>query len=174
MAVRPTNGFGRHPRSIVAFSLVEVVLAMGIIAFALIVMFALLPVGLKSNSDSIGESQAVNLLQALIADRHSTAYSNSSSVYNLPALTNVTTPVSGTFYLMEDGVTTNALPVDARYQINYTVYPSNYNNLYPLATNYPATRVPMPVTIHLKVSWPAAAQTVRPSSVETVATFMSP
>ncbi len=172
MAVKPTLGFRRPARSTIAFSLVEVVLAMGIIAFALIVLFALLPVGLKSNSDSIGESQAVNLLQALIADRHSSAYSNSSSVYSLPALTNVTSPVNGTFYLMEDGVTTNALPANARYQINYTVYPAD--SLYSQATNYTAASVPMPVTIHFKVSWPAAAQTARPSSVETVATFMSP
>ena len=62
------RGF-RTRGSRVAFSLVEVVLAMGIIAFALIIMVGLLPVGLKSNSDSMVESQAVNLMQALIADR---------------------------------------------------------------------------------------------------------
>src|ERR1700679_780277 len=115
MAVKPRLGFGRHPRSIEAFSLVEIVLAMGIIAFALIVLFALLPVGLKSNTDSIGETQAVNVLQALIADRHSTAYSASSTLYNLPALTAISSQSSGTFYLMEDGVTTSAVPANARY-----------------------------------------------------------
>ena len=165
-------GFGRHPRGIVAFSLVEIVLAMGIIAFALIVLFALLPVGLKSNTDSIGESQAVNLLQALIADRQSSAYTNSSSVYNLPALNDVTTTINGTFYLNEDGVTTNASPASARYQINYTVYPANSIPGYGAATNYPVSSVPMPVSMHFIVSWPAAA-TNRPSSVETVATFMT-
>ncbi len=170
MAVKPMIGFGRHPRSIVAFSLVEVVLAMGIIAFALIMLFALLPVGLKSNTDSIGESQAVNLLQALIADRQATAYTNNSSLYNLPALADVTTTGTGTFYLNEDGVTTNAVAARARYQVNYTVYPAA--NLFTQATNYPVTSVPMPVTIHFTVSWPAAA-TNRPSSVETVATFMT-
>ncbi len=163
-------GFGRHPRGIVAFSLVEVVLAMGIIAFALIVLFALLPVGLKSNSDSIGESQAVNLLQAMIADRQATSYTNASPLYNLPALSAVTGTTSGTFYLMEDGVTTNATPTQARYQINYTVYPAN--SLYAQATNYPVSSLPMPVSIHFTVSWPAAA-TNRASSVETVATFMT-
>ena len=125
-------GFGRHPRGIAAFSLVEIVLAMGIIAFALIMLFALLPVGLKSNSDSIGETQAVNLLQALIADRQSSAFTNSSSVYNLPALNDVTATINGTFYLNEDGVTTNATPGNARYQINYTVYPAA--NLFAAAT----------------------------------------
>jgi len=163
-------GFGRHPRGSVAFSLVEIVLAMGIIAFALIVLFALLPVGLKSNTDSIGESQAVNLLQALIADRQASGYYTNSSVYNLPALTNVTSTGSGTFYIMEDGVTTNAQPANARYQVNYTLYPASYQ--FAAATNYPATTVPMPVSMDFIVSWPAAA-TNRASSVETVATFMT-
>ncbi|HEX4140257.1 MAG TPA: hypothetical protein VHY09_07910 [Candidatus Methylacidiphilales bacterium] len=170
MAVKPILGFGRHLRGSCAFSLVEVVLAMGIIAFALIVLFALLPVGLKSNTDSIGESQAVNLLQAMIADRQSGAYSNTSPVYNLPALTDVTGTLTGTLYLMEDGVTTNSSPANARYQVNYTIYPSA--NLYAMATNYPASSVPMPVSMDVSVSWPAAA-TNRASSVETVATFMT-
>ena len=170
MAVKPRIGFGRHPRSIVAFSLVEIVLAMGIIAFALIVLFALLPVGLKSNTDSIGESQAVNLMQALIADRQASAYTNSSSVYNLPALNDVTKVETGTLYLMEDGVTTNATPGSARYKINYTIYPAA--TLFAQATNYPVSSVPMPVSVDFTVSWPAGA-TNRSSSVESVATFMT-
>jgi uncharacterized protein (TIGR02598 family) len=170
MEVKPSRGFLRPSKNLASFSLVEVVLAMGIIAFALIVLFALLPVGLKSNTDSIGESQAVNLLQALIADRQSSSYSTNSSIYNLPPLTDVTSQVNGTFYLMEDGVTTNAIPAQARYQINYTVYPAN--SLYSQATNYPVSSVPMPVTIHFKVSWPAAA-TNGLSSVESVSTFMT-
>jgi len=169
MAVKPMIGFGRHPRGTMAFSLVEIVLAMGIIAFALIVLFALLPVGLKSNTDSIGESQAVNLLQALIADRQASGYYTNSSVYNLPALTNVTTSSTGTLFIQEDG-TTNASPGSARYQVSYTLYPAVYQ--FAAATNYPATTVPMPVSMDFIVSWPAAA-TNRASSVETVATFMT-
>ncbi len=154
-----------------AFSLVEVVLAMGIIAFALIVLLGLLPVGLKSNNDSLGESQAVNLMQALIADRQATAYSTNSAVYNLPALTNITAQVTGQLFIMEDAVTTNAQPTPARYRVTYTVYPSN--SIYPAATNYPVTGPPQPVFISFKVSWPAA-QTNQTSDVETVATFMQP
>jgi uncharacterized protein (TIGR02598 family) len=169
MAIKPTNGFGSRDESIAAFSLVEVVLAMGIVSFALIIMFALLPIGLKSNTDSMGESQGVNLLQSLIADRQSTAYSNYSTVYNLPALTNVTSQLAGTLYVMEDGVTTNAQPTAARYCVNYTVYPPT--NTYACATNTPVTGPPLPVSVNFRVSWPAG-QTNRPSSVETIATFM--
>jgi uncharacterized protein (TIGR02598 family) len=166
---KPKRGIKTRDAGITAFSLVEVVLAMGIVSFALIILFALLPIGLKSNSDSMGESQGVNLLQAMIADRQSSAYSNSSTLYSLPALTNVTTQLTGTLYVMEDGVTTNAQPSAARYRVNYTVYPPT--NTYAGATNTPVTGPPLPVSINFRVSWPAA-QTNRPSSVETIATFM--
>jgi uncharacterized protein (TIGR02598 family) len=171
MAIKPKIGFESRDDSVAAFSLVEVVLAMGIVSFALIIMFALLPIGLKSNIDSMGESQGVNLLQALIADRQSTAYSNYSTFYNLPALTNVTSQMTGTLYIMEDGVTTNAQANAARYCVNYTVYPAT--NTYSGATNSPVTGPPLPVSINFRVSWPAA-QTNRASSVETIATFMQP
>ena len=144
---------------------------MGIIAFALIIMVGLLPVGLKSNSDSMDESQAVNLMQALIADRESTAYSTNSSVYNLPALTNITAIQTNTLYIMDDSVSTNAQPTAARYRVSYTIYPAN--TMYASATNYISATVPQPVFINFRVSWPAA-QTNRPSSVETTATFMEP
>jgi len=171
MVVKPHNGFEHRDARITAFSLVEVVLAMGIVSFALIVMFALLPIGLKSNNDSMGESQGVNLLQALIADRKASAYTNYSSSYNIPALTNVTSQMTGTLYVMEDGVTTNALATAARYCVSYTVYPAT--NIYSGATNAPVSGPPQPVSINFRVSWPAA-QTNRPSSVETIATFMQP
>jgi uncharacterized protein (TIGR02598 family) len=171
MANKPHHGLESSHRNAAAFSLVEVVVAMGIVSFALILMVALVPIGLKTNSTSMGESQAVNLLQALIADRQGTPYAQNSSVYNLPALAKITSPVSGTFYVMEDTVTTNAQPAVARYQVNYTAYPEN--NIYPTATNYPTTGPVLPLAMHFQVSWPAAS-TNRPSSVETVATFMQP
>jgi uncharacterized protein (TIGR02598 family) len=162
---------GPRPRGpgTVAFSLVEVVLAMGIISFALIILLGLVPVGMKSNIDSMGESQAVNLMQALIADRQATAFSANSSVYNLPALTNVTAPITGTIYVNEDAVTTNAQPAAALYRVTYTVDPST--TVYANATNFPAAGPPMPVLVNFRVSWPAA-QTNQTSEVESVATFM--
>ena len=144
---------------------------MGIIAFALIIMVGLLPVGLKSNSDSMDESQAVNLMQALIADRESTAYSTNSAIYNLPALTNITAIQTNLLYIMDDSVSTNAQPTTARYRVSYTIYPAT--TMYTSATNYISATVPQPVFINFRVSWPAA-QTNRPSSVETTATFMEP
>ena len=171
MAVRTNPVFLRPHHGIAAFSLVEVVLAMGVVAFGLIVIVALLPIGLKSNRDSIEESQAVNLLQALVADRHAAGYGTASPVYNLPALANVTQPITGSLYLMADAVTTNAVAANARYRVTYTVYPST--NTWATATNFPAAGPPQPVTISFQVGWPAAA-VVPTATVETLATFMTP
>jgi len=167
MAGNPQSGFRRIGNT--AFSLVEVVVAMGIIAFALIILLGLLPVGLKSDIDSMGESQAVNLMQALIADRQSTAFAANSTVYNIPALNNITVPITNTLFIMDDAVTTNAAPTTARYRVTYIVNPAN--TVSPTATNYPASFLPQPVLVSFRVSWPAA-QTNLTSQVETMATFM--
>lgn len=167
MAGKPQPGFRRI--GTVAFSLVEVVVAMGIIAFALIILLGLLPVGLKSDIDSMGESQAVNLMQALIADRQATAFSTNSIVYNIPALTNIVTPLTNTLFIMDDAVTTNASPATARYRVTYIVNPASMVSA--SATNYTAAGLPQPVLINFRVSWPAA-QTNLTSQVETVATFL--
>lgn len=169
MASQRNRIFGFPPIRVRAFSLIEVVIAMGIIAFALIVIMGLLPIGLKSNRDSIQESQAVNLLQALVTDRQASDYSVNSSIYNLPALNAITTQTTGQLYVMEDIATTNAQPGSASYLVSYTIYPAK--TVYPLATNYPSSGLPEPVSMNFKVSWPAQGTTPS-ASVEMLATFL--
>ncbi len=139
-----------------AFSLVEVVLAMGIVSFGLIVLLGLLPAGFKSNRDSTEESQAINLLYALITDRQSSVYSITSSMYSLPAISSVTAQTTGSLYTTDEGTLTTA-PDKARYLIKYTIYP-------------PADPK-KPVAMALRISWPAM-QTNQSAAVETLATFM--
>lgn len=55
-----------------AFSLVEVVLALGIMAFALTTVLALLPLGVRSNQISAEESRAICILSTLEADLRNT------------------------------------------------------------------------------------------------------
>ncbi len=166
------TGLRRPSSGLKAFSLVEVVLAMGIISIGLLVMVGLLPEGLKFNHNSIQESQAVNLLQALVADRQSTGYSSNSLIYNLPALTTVTAPVSNTFYVTEELGLTNAA-TGARYRVTYVIYPASTQ--FADATNTPTTGPLRPVSINFKVSWPAPVPVADfPASVETVTTFMQP
>ncbi len=55
-----------------AFSLVEVVIALGVISFALLVLLALLPLGLQTNHLSTQETQATCVLTSLEADLRDT------------------------------------------------------------------------------------------------------
>ena len=60
-ALRPPRGL--HPTA--AFSLVEVTLAIGIIAFAFVALFSLLPIGLQRLRDSIDTASEAWIMQGL-------------------------------------------------------------------------------------------------------------
>lgn len=58
------------------FSLVEVTLALGVAAVSLLAIFALLPLGLKTNQVAIERTAATDLLSAVIADLRATPVTN--------------------------------------------------------------------------------------------------
>jgi len=58
----------RSLRDITAFSLVEVTLALGIAAFCLLTVFALLPVALKTQQASIQQTTANTICSQIVAD----------------------------------------------------------------------------------------------------------
>ncbi len=70
----------RLPRSPRAFSLVEVTIAIGIIAFALIGIIGLLPTGLKSIKNANEQAGAANVLNG-IADALRDAETTNGSIY---------------------------------------------------------------------------------------------
>jgi uncharacterized protein (TIGR02598 family) len=143
-----------------AFSLVEVVLALGISTFAILVIVALLPMGVRLTKDSLEETGALDVLSEVIADRQATPLTNSSTLYQLPALANSTTPVTNYFGITLTNTVTMTLS-QARYRVDYIVSP-------------PAQALD-PYQVYLKVSWPAAAaNTTNTGSVETIATFPQP
>jgi len=134
------------------FSLVEVVLALGLATFALIAIIGLLPMAMKSNRDSFEETHAVTVLEALIADRRISAAASNSMTYGLPPLSATTVT---DIYLKEDGSLT-AAPANARYKVRVTPYhPSGYQQ---------------PTYLNFNASWPAAAS-VPSSFVEMTAAF---
>lgn len=59
-------------RRAAAFSLVEVAIAIGIVAFVMLAVLALLPLGIKSNAISAEETRAVCILSAVEADLRNT------------------------------------------------------------------------------------------------------
>jgi type II secretory pathway pseudopilin PulG len=141
-----------------AFSLVEVVLSLGITSFALLAIVALLPLGVQSTKDSLEETGAVNVLSAVIADRQATPFILPSKIYQLPPLIN--SPPTNSF-LVDDGNRLTANLNVARYKVDYMVIPPSVNQL-------------TPYQIHLRVSWPAAAKVNPSGSLEVVASYPLP
>ena len=55
-----------------AFSMVEMVVALGVAAFCLIAVFGLMPVGVQTNQRSISQTAATSILSSVIADMRAT------------------------------------------------------------------------------------------------------
>ena len=135
----------------------EVLLALGILSFAVLMVLALVPLGLQTNQDSQEESVAVNIVGSLVADwRAVDTTTNASFIFHLPAISAKMTP-SNTFGISDSGQVTNIEA--ARYRVAYTVVP-------------PATNSFSPYYVHFTLSWPAQA-TNNPARLEFVATLPS-
>jgi uncharacterized protein (TIGR02598 family) len=144
------------PRSTLSFSLVELTLAIGVVAFCLIAIVGLLPVGVQTNQAAISQTAAANILSAVAVDLRATPGTNDTSAQfgiNFALL-------SQTLYFGEDGRSIAAADAP-RYRLTIT-FPPN------------------PAGIHaarfatLKISWPAAADpaTTPPAGfVESFAAF---
>ena len=65
-----------HPLSITAFSLIEIVLALGIISFALVGIMGLFPVAMKSALESQRETRAALIAQQIYSDLASMSGTN--------------------------------------------------------------------------------------------------
>ena len=71
-----------------SFSLIEVVLALGIVSFAIIAILGLFSAGLKANKESYDQIQEANIASLLISTRRAspTATSSNFSSFALPRL----------------------------------------------------------------------------------------
>lgn len=137
------------------FSLVEVTLALGVAAFCLIVLFGLLPLGVKTNQTSISQTAAAALLSSVIADLRATpTTSPTSRQYE------ITLGTAKVLYF--DGEGQAVAPADPnaspRYRVTVT-FPANPPGI--LA----------PTFVTLKVSWPALVDPATGAAVDFVETF---
>lgn len=132
---RPTTGF----------SLIEVTLALGIVAFALLAVFALLPVGLNLAKESSHEAIALNILGEFNSDvNNATGRTNVSALQEIP----LTVTGSGTRYFDETGS-----------YLGKTITPAAiYRSDWVVRARDAAKKVPP--SIHFQVGWPAAAPTL--------------
>jgi len=128
-----------------AFSLIEIVIAMGIAAFCLVAIFGLIPAGLKTNKQSLSETMAAGLASRIAADLRGTpSTTNTSFLYAIPI------PAAGgtnqySFFLRDDGSATNiATPIGVNYRATVLI-------------TAPAAGNRIADTASIMITWPALA-----------------
>jgi uncharacterized protein (TIGR02598 family) len=134
-------------RLISGFSLVEVTLAIGIIAFALITLLGIMPVGLKANKTSVDEIVALGTLGALEADlRTSPSTTAVSAFFRIDrSLTSLQGTGNAKIYLNAQGELTT---VDGEKRYRLIV-----ENLSPISSSTPVKS--RPYICRAKIAWPA-------------------
>ncbi len=138
-------------RSAAAFSLVEVTLALGVMAFAMLAIFGLLPIGLNSNATALQQTAAVNLATGLIADLRQTpsaadiAASGGTLTAKSPRYAVDLSQATSTIYLDESGVLQSAA-TNARYKVT-------------IALNSPPSGKRFATSGNITIGWPAGAPT---------------
>jgi uncharacterized protein (TIGR02598 family) len=111
-----------------AFTLVETVIALGIFAFAIVIMVGMLPVGLRSTRDVANESNAISVSSSIMGAWRHTALSSSVTLPNIVTNLSISTGNNQIFF-NEFG--TQTTPQNAAFRIDYQVsndptFPSLY------------------------------------------------
>jgi uncharacterized protein (TIGR02598 family) len=116
-------------RSIVsrgAFSLVEVTLALGIVAFCLIAVFGLMPIGVQTNRNATSQTAATNIMAAVVADLRATPRCvGRSTQFQItlgtgPGCSSSISPSAATLYFDSSGQFATAPGTNSRYQLDIT------------------------------------------------------
>lgn len=95
----------RLARSRSAFSLIEVVLAVGVVSFALMALIGVLPVGLQTVQDSRVQAARSNIVQQLRGVLQQIPFSSSSSGSNSFDINSLKDEI---FYYTEEGMETDS------------------------------------------------------------------
>ncbi len=129
-----------------AFSLVEIVLALGVAAFCLIAIVGLMPVGVQINRNATSQTAATNIMAAIVADLRTTpAVATTSPQFA------ITFGTDKTLYFDASGQASTSLGTDSRYRLNITW------NSAPTGLNYAVLRVTWPAPIDPVTTTPSGA-----------------
>ena len=134
-----------HSRT-AAFSLVELVLALGIVAFCLFAVFGLMPVGMQTNRNAASQTAATNIIAAIVADLRTTPAAATTS----PQFA-ITFGIDKTLYFDASGQASISLSPDSRYRLNITW------NSAPTGLNYAVVRVTWPAQIDPATTTPSGS-----------------
>jgi hypothetical protein len=146
-----------------------VVIALGIVSFALLGMMALLPAGVQATKASLAESGAIDVLSNVIADRKATIPTLPSIIYAIPGVAVGSAMVSNCF-----GITPANTKTTTYSQSNYRV---TYEIISPTAgiNTGPSISGIDPYVVYFKVSWPAlVSSTTAAGYVEQTVTIPQP
>jgi uncharacterized protein (TIGR02598 family) len=136
-----------------AFSLIELVLALGVAAFCLTAILGLLPVGVQTNRNASSQTAASNIIAIVMSDLRTTPAATITS----PEFA-ITFDAEKTLFFDGSGQASPSLSTDSRYRLNVTW------NSAPAGLHYAV----------LKATWPAEvdpATTSPGGSVEIFAAF---
>src|SRR5438034_3041702 len=152
----PSFGVRGHVRALqkaAGFSLVEIVLALGVAGFCLVAIVGLMPVGVQTNRNANSQTAATNIMAAIVADLRSTPAAATTSPHFA-----ITFDTEKTLFFGASGQASTSLGPDSRYRLNITWSSA------PIGLHYAV----------LKVTWPASVDpaTATPSGVvKTFAAF---
>jgi uncharacterized protein (TIGR02598 family) len=135
-----------------AFSLIEVVIAIGVFSFCLLTLAALIPVGLTDNKSSHDRMVAADLCSSIESDLRATPIgSTTSPLYSIALPTGTTTTTTTLFDSYSAGTTTfkTGATAPANSQFRFTI------TLTPAATTAPND----PILANIMATWPAPAST---------------
>lgn len=120
-------------RSVRAFSLVEVVMALAIFSFVAVALVGLISVGITTNQDSIEELEATNLIQSFFGKRRGSPLAPEIGNCPLPRLDIASeTDSSLPLYVREDGSLSEDSG-EARFGMFYRVSPPDATRRYSTA-----------------------------------------
>jgi uncharacterized protein (TIGR02598 family) len=139
------------PERTKCFSLVEVTLALGVAAISLLAIFALLPVGVKTNQVAIEQTASTNVLSAITGDLRATPLTTprggatTSPRFGIaipanPVAANITT----TLYFTTEGQFSMTLEPASRYCVSITFLPNG-------------AKARTATFAHICATWPASA-----------------
>ncbi|MFZ0915524.1 MAG: Verru_Chthon cassette protein B [Candidatus Udaeobacter sp.] len=117
-----------------AFSLIEVVLALGVAAFCLIAVLGLLPVGVQTTRNASSQTAVSNIIATVMSDLRTTPKAATAS----PEFA-ITFNAEKTLFFDSSGKASPSLSADSRYRLNVTW------NTAPTGLHYAV----------LKATWPA-------------------
>ena len=153
-----------------AFSLVEITLALGITAFALLAILGLLPVGLKSAQDSNEQARATDILNLAATGVEGQYYLGTVSGNNNYAFANF---ISDNDPVAVAGDNASPWPLHTKYFVGQSSFAMNFPVLgdlsirkktdnstarYQLYINVsPPTDSTSPVKVYVSVAWPGVA-----------------